>query len=113
MARGTTCETIIIFFSARRGVDVTGQTICSEFLNHRIRFGGWIESLQRNIIFIGHSENAELCFQAGLRAKRVADVCNCSGVRGLDAGHHALDVILILRFAAGMTVAPATRLFHH
>ena len=46
-------------------------------------------------------------------AKCKEDVGDRARIRGLNAGGHALDMMTIIRFAAAVTVASATRGFYY
>ena len=56
--------------------------------------------------------DAEMSAKVGLCAEGVADAGDRIRVCGLDAGHHVLDVVTILCFAARMTGASAAGFFN-
>ncbi len=86
-------------------------------MNHRIGFQRRVKHIQRCDarlrMFIHDCVHAKMGSQISLRTKRVADTGNCARIGGLDAGHHALDVMTIIRFAAAVTVAPAAGSFYY
>ena len=96
---------------------MTGQAVLAEFLDRQIALSGRIEDAQRGDtsfgLFVSNIVDSDGSVQIRLRAKREANTGNRTRVGGLDAGHHTLDVIALVRFAPGVTVAPATRRFRH
>ncbi len=111
---GLTCVSLALGWC---GFQMTGQAVLTELLDRQVALAGRVEHAQRcNAgfrLFIGDGVDSEIRVQIGLRAKRKADIGNRARIRGLDAGHHALDMVTLVRFAPGMTVAPATRGFRH
>ncbi len=89
-----------------------------KFLDERIGLRSRIENLERGHAggcgdrIIRHGVDAEAGRQIGLLAKGIENVGNRAGIRGLHAGHHALDMVIVIRCRPGMTVAAAAGLLY-
>ena len=85
-------------------IDVTGQTILAKFLDGGIVITRRVKYRKRcNSCFsliVRYCVDPEMSGQIVLGAKGKADICDRARICGLDAGHHALDVVAVVRFAA-------------